>query len=112
MNMQMNLQVNKNMQYHYGSDGVQLEELHGRMSIHYPIMIKPQEQITLDQEIEFCQSSNMLIIESSLVLILLPKLMMLSLKFSLKPQFQLLTKLHGFMLIMHTAEKHNLLYIS
>lgn len=108
----MNLQDNKNMQFHYGLDGVQLEELHGRMSTHYHIMIKPQEQIMSDQEIEYCQYFNMLITESSSVHILLLKIMMLLLRFSLKHQYQLLIKLLGFMFIMHTVEKHNQWFIS
>lgn len=108
----MNLQDNKNMLFLYGSDGVQLEELLGRMSTHYHIMIKHQEQIMSDQEIECYQCSNMLITEFSSVHTLPLIIMMLSLKFSLKPQYQLLIKLLGFMLIMHTVERHNQLYIS
>lgn len=52
MNLKMNLQDKQNMLFHYGLDGVQLVELHGKMFTHYLIMMQQQELIMLDQVIE------------------------------------------------------------
>jgi hypothetical protein len=103
----MNLQDNKNMQFPFGSDGVLLVELLGRMFTLFHTMMQLPEPIMLEQEIEFYQFSNTLITESSSVHTLPQKIMMPLLKSSLKHQYLLLIKLLGFMLTMLTAEKLN-----
>lgn len=112
LNGQINSKDNLNIQFHFGSNGQQLQEQLGKMFTHSHIWNKILEQIMLDQEIEFYHYSNILIIDNSLVHILHQILMMHLHKFIMNVQHQHLIKMLGFILTLHTVEMLNLFTVS
>lgn len=112
LNLLINLLDNLNIQYQFGSNGLQFLEQLGKMFILSHTMNQISEEIMWDQEIECYHYSNMQIIDSSSVLILIQMLTMHFNKSLQSVRLRLLIKLLGFMLIMLIVEKQLVFIIS